>query len=208
MMAILPRSASMNAKAEKKERSHQSILASAARLVREKGISGAGVAEVMKGAALTVGGFYAHFASKDALVDETLRRSNKSLRESLFARLDGKPQADRADVILKRYLSAEHRDGGAPDCPMPAVLGEVGTTAPQHRAVLAEQVEVMVDGLAHRLPAGGIVPRRALAIGLLALMYGGLSLARALKGSDLSDEVLRACRALGVAAAGGKAERT
>jgi len=46
----------MNAKAEKKERSHRSILESAARLVREKGISGAGVAEVMKGAALTVGG--------------------------------------------------------------------------------------------------------------------------------------------------------
>src|SRR6266446_3192246 len=114
----------MNAKAEKKERSHQSILESAARLVREKGISGAGVAEVMKGAALTVGGFYAHFASKDALVDETLRRTGASLRERLFARLDAKAEAERPEVILKRYLSAEHRDGGAPDCPLPAVVGE------------------------------------------------------------------------------------
>jgi len=191
----------VNAKAEKKERSHESILESAARLVREKGISGAGVAEVMKGAALTVGGFYAHFASKDALVDATLRRTGAALRERLFARLDAKPEEERPEVILKRYLSAEHRDGGTPDCPLPAVVGEVGTTAPQHRTVLSEQVQALVDGLAQRLPAGGIVPRRALAIGLLALMYGGLSLSRAVKGTDLSDEVLRACRALGVAAA-------
>jgi len=132
-----------------------------------------------------------------------LRRTGASLRERLFARLDAKAEAERPEVILKRYLSAEHRDGGAPDCPLPAVVGEVGTTAPQHRTVLTEQVEALVGGLAQRLPGGGIVPRRALAIGIIALMYGGLSLARAVKGTELSDEVLRACRALGVAAAGG-----
>src|SRR5437588_502995 len=120
----------MNAKVERKERSHESILQSAARLVREKGISGAAVAEVMKGAALTVGGFYAHFSSKNELVDETLQRTGAMLRERLFARLDTKPEADRAEVILKRYLSAEHRDGGTPDCPLPAVVGEVGTLPP------------------------------------------------------------------------------
>jgi TetR/AcrR family transcriptional repressor of nem operon len=199
----------MNAKVEQKERSHESILQSAARLVRKKGISGAGVAEVMKGAALTVGGFYAHFSSKDELVDETLRRTSAGLRERLFARLDEKPEADRAEVILKRYLSADHRDGGPPGCPMPAVVSEVGTTAPQHRTMVAGEVQALLDGLAQRLPADGIVPRRLLAIGLIALMYGGLSLARAVKGTDLSDEVLRACRALGAAAArGGKGERS
>jgi TetR/AcrR family transcriptional repressor of nem operon len=199
----------MNAKAEQKERSHESILESAARLVREKGISGAGVADVMKGAALTVGGFYAHFSSKDELVDETLRRTSATLRDRLFARLDEKPEAERAEVVLKRYLSADHRDGGTPGCPMPAVVGEVGTTAPQHRTMVAGEVQALVDGLAQRLPADGIVPRRLLAIGLIALMYGGLSLARAVKGTELSDEVLRACRALGAAAArGGKGERS
>jgi TetR/AcrR family transcriptional regulator, transcriptional repressor for nem operon len=199
----------MNAKVEQKERSHESILQSAARLVREKGISGAAVADVMKGAALTVGGFYAHFASKDELVDETLRRTGATLRERLLDRLDARPEADRADSVLKRYLSAEHRDGGAPDCPFPAVVGEVGTTAPQHRAVVTQQVQALIDGLAERLPATAIVPRRALAIGLVALMYGGLSLARSVKGTELSDEVLRACRALGAAAAhGGKGGRS
>src|SRR5256886_16996506 len=114
----------MNAKVEQEERSHESILQSAARLVREKGISGAAVAEVMKGAALTVGGFYAHFSSKNELVDETLQRTGAMLRERLFARLDTKPEADRAEVSLNRYLPAEHRAGGAPACPLPRAAGE------------------------------------------------------------------------------------
>src|ERR1700730_729931 len=117
----------MNAKVEQKERSHESILQSAARLVREKGISGAGDADVMKGAALTVGGLYAHFSSKDELVDETLRRPSATgrAREPLFHRREGwdvdapdgngaplrhpcsrprakKPEAARAEVILER----------------------------------------------------------------------------------------------------------
>jgi TetR/AcrR family transcriptional repressor of nem operon len=78
--------------------------------VREKGISGARVADVMQGAALTVGGFYAHFGSKDELVGETLRRTKAKLRDSLFARLTEKPEGDRAEVVLKRYLSPAHRD--------------------------------------------------------------------------------------------------
>src|SRR3989442_15310321 len=127
----------MNAKVERKERSHESILQSAARLVREKGIAGASVADVMKGAALTVGGFYAHFSSKDELVNETLRRTGARLRAGLFDGVDEKPEAERAEVILKRYLSADHRDAATLGCPLPAVVGEVGTTAPQHRALVA-----------------------------------------------------------------------
>jgi TetR/AcrR family transcriptional repressor of nem operon len=193
----------MSAKLEQKERSHATILESAARLVREKGISGARVADVMKGAGLTVGGFYAHFGSKEDLVDEALRRTGTELRERLFSRLDEKPEADRAEVVLKRYLSAAHRDEQTLGCPLPAVVGEIGTTAGEHRAVLAEQVEALTTGLEDHLPKGRGTQRRALALGLVALMYGGLSLARALRGSDLSDEVIRACRALGAAAARG-----
>src|SRR5450432_993979 len=131
----------MTAKTEQKEHSHETILDSAARLLRERGIAGAKVADVMKGAGLTVGGFYAHFASKEALIDEALRRTGASMRSKLFARLDEKPQADRAVVLLKRYLSVGNRDQTTLGCPLPAVVGEVGTTAPEHGDVLAEQVE-------------------------------------------------------------------
>src|SRR5947199_3756287 len=100
----------MNAKVERKERSHETILDSAARLLREKGISGARVADVMKGAGLTVGGFYAHFGSKEELIDAVLRRTSAAMRARLFAGLDEKPAADRAEVVLKRYLSPCNRD--------------------------------------------------------------------------------------------------
>jgi TetR/AcrR family transcriptional repressor of nem operon len=189
----------MNAKVEQKERSHETILASAAQLLRDKGISGARVADVMKGAGLTVGGFYAHFASKAELIDEVMRRTGAELRASLFARLDEKPAADRAIVVLKRYLSAKQRDReNDSGCPLPAVVGEVGTTAPEHHLVLGEMLAALAAGMEAQLPpAPTVIPRRQLALGLVALMFGGLSLARALKGSELSDELLRACRALG-----------
>jgi TetR/AcrR family transcriptional repressor of nem operon len=193
----------VNAKVEKKERSHETILESAARLVRERGISGASVGEVMKGAGMTVGGFYAHFASKEDLIDEALRRTTGELIQRLFARIEEKPAADRAEVILKRYLSAAHRDEQTMGCPLPAVVGEIGTTAGQHGKVLAELVDALSVRLSEHLPKGKGAPVRTLALGLVALMVGGLSLARALRGTELSDEVIRACRQLGATAARG-----
>ena len=187
----------MNAKEEQKERSHETILESASRLLREKGIAGARVAEVMKGAGLTVGGFYAHFDSKEALIDDALRRTAAAMRRRLFLKLEDKPPADRAEVVLKRYLSAAHRDAATEGCPFPAVVGEVATTAQEHGSVLGEQIETLVGELETHLPPAGPLSRRHLALALVALMYGGLSMARALRRTELSDEVLRACRALG-----------
>jgi TetR/AcrR family transcriptional repressor of nem operon len=186
----------MGSKAEQKERTHATILGSAARLLRERGIAGASVADVMKAAGLTVGGFYAHFPSKEALVDDVLRRTALEMRQSLFAGLDARPEADRIDVILRRYLSAAHRDEVARGCPFPAVVGEVGTTAAAHRDALAGEIAAIADELGPHVEAGP-VPRRQMALALFALMYGGLSLARALRGTALSDEIIRACRAFG-----------
>ncbi len=192
-----------NVKLEQKERTRASIIESACKLVRERGIGGARVADVMSGVGLTVGGFYAHFSSKEALVDEALRRTAAAMRARLFDRIDEKPAAARAEVVLKRYLSAAHRDDPANGCPLPAVVGEVSTSTPEHREVLAEQLEALAEQLSSTIPKGGggrsekgTSPRHV-ALGMIALMYGGISLARALKGTELSDEVLRACRAFG-----------
>src|SRR5688572_2864882 len=116
-------------KAEQKQRTHETILESAARLLRERGISGARVADVMQGAGLTVGGFYAHFRSKEDLIEEAMRRTAEELRARLFDRIEEKPTAARAEVILKRYLSRAHRDEETLSCPFPAVVGEVATRA-------------------------------------------------------------------------------
>jgi TetR/AcrR family transcriptional repressor of nem operon len=187
----------MNLRTGQKQQSHESILESAACLLREKGVAGASVAGVMERAGLTVGGFYAHFASKDELVDEALQRTAAELRARLFAGLD----APAIEAVLGRYLSQAHRDSAALGCPFPAVAGEIGSTAPQHGAVLAGELEALTSSLAAHLPGDGIVSRRMLALGLVALMVGGLTLSRAVRGTALSDEVLRACRALGAKAA-------
>lgn len=188
----------LTAKARQKGRTHEAILESAARLLREKGIAGAGVADVMKGAGLTVGGFYAHFDSKEDLIEETLRRTSEEVRQRLFDRLEDKPAEKRSEVVLKRYLSADHRDEFTQGCAFPAVVGEIGSTAGEYREVLREQIAALASALEGLLPANSEPPRRYLAIGLVALVYGGLSLSRALRGTPLSDDVLRACRALGV----------
>lgn len=187
----------MNAKLEQKQRTHASILASACRLLRERGIGGARVADVMGGAGLTVGGFYAHFDSKESLVDEAIRQTSAFMRAKLFERIDEKPAAARAEVVLKRYLSPAHRDDPATGCPLPAIVGEVATSTPEHRTVLAEELVAFADELAKHLGAAHEGSKRATALALIALMYGGISLARAVRGTDLSDEILRACRAFG-----------
>jgi TetR/AcrR family transcriptional repressor of nem operon len=193
----------MGLKSDQKEQTHRAILESASKVFRKRGIGGASVADVMAGARLTVGGFYAHFDSKAALVDETLRQMGQRLRATLFDRIDEKPAADRAIVVLKRYLSAPHRDLKTEGCPFPAVVGEIGTTAPEHRDALKGEVEALIAGLTQQLPAPtpysalAALPRRHVAIALIAMMYGGMSLARALRGLELSDEVIKACQAVG-----------
>src|SRR3954462_13916462 len=111
----------LGGKAEQKQRSHATILESPSRLLRERGIAGASVSDVMKGAGLTVGGFYAHFASKEALVDAVLRRAAREMRERLFVGLADKSPSERFETVVRRYLSRTHRDQPETGCPLPAV---------------------------------------------------------------------------------------
>lgn len=187
----------MSGKTEQKQRSRETILLSASRLLRQRGIAGARVADVMKGAGLTVGGFYAHFASKESLMDETIRRTGRETRARLFARLDQRNRATHAVVVLKRYLSPAHRDELERGCALPAIAGAIATAEPGHRDVLAEQIDGLSGELQTHLPGRTRARARHLALALVALMVGGLTLARALRGTALSDEILRACREAG-----------
>jgi len=149
----------MSAKADQKERTHEEILASAARLLRSRGIAGANVAEVMRGAGLTVGGFYAHFASKEALVDASLRRTFDELRAKLVAGLEGASAVDRLESAMKRYLSRTHRDDLDGGCPMPAVTSEIATAHPVHSTTVAYELEALVRDVGAPNGAGGLSGR-------------------------------------------------
>jgi TetR/AcrR family transcriptional repressor of nem operon len=181
----------VTARTEHKERTRHDILASAGRLLREKGIDGASVAEVMKGAGLTVGGFYAHFASKEDLVDASLRQSMRQMWSEMFAAAGELRGAEIVAFLVRRYLSRAHRDHPAEGCPLPAVVGETAQAGPVVRDALADELVRHAEALGERI---GGERRRHRALALVALMYGGLGLARALAGTPLSDEILKACR--------------
>ena len=182
----------MNVRSDQKERTRGDILASASRLLRERGIGGASVAEVMKGAGLTVGGFYAHFASKDELVDASLRHAMRQMWDQLLPTVGSARGAEAVAAIVRRYLSRSHRDHPAEGCPLPAVVGDAAQASPMIRDALADELGRHADTLGALLHGER---RRHQALALVALMYGGLGLARALAGTPLSDEILEACRA-------------
>lgn len=185
----------MSAKSEQKERTRAAVLASAARLLREAGVAGASVANVMKGIGLTVGGFYAHFDSKDALVAAVLSQAFREQRAAMLRDLEGLETKEAVQRVLQRYLSASHRDHPEHGCVMPAVVSEITREGEASRRVLGEEIDGMARAIATATGAS-----RGLSLGLVALMFGGLSLSRALAGSPLSDQVLKAARELGYAA--------
>ena len=180
--------------ATKKDDSRRRILNSAGSLLRERGISGTSVAEVMGGAGMTVGGFYAHFSSKEALVAETLRDALRQSRACLAAAAGRKSGAERVKAMSRAYLSRTHRDSPETGCPLPATAGEAARADAAVRAVLAGELDVMAAGLAQQLAEAGAPASRSEALALASTMVGGLTLARAVKGMPLSDEILKACR--------------
>lgn len=173
---------------EKKVRTRGRILDAATAALIRRGPREPSVGEVMGAAGLTVGGFYGHFESKEALMLEAFGQL-LARRRQLLRQLDGSLGAEARRVLTAAfYLSRKHRDAGTDACPLPSALSEMGRLPEPFRAVLTEHVELMVAEL-----AGG--PEEAdQVLADLALMIGGLSLARALGDGELSDRVLRAAK--------------
>jgi len=100
----------------------EKILDVAGTLFRERGFDGIGVADIMKRAGLTHGGFYGHFASKDDLAAEITERI--LTREGWLERLTGTSNPSIAEVIRK-YLSTRHRDDAGRGCLFAALGSDV-----------------------------------------------------------------------------------
>jgi len=173
---------------EKKVRTRGRILDAATAALIRRGPREPSVGEVMGAAGLTVGGFYGHFESKEALMLEAFGQL-LARRRQLLRQLDDSLGAEERRVLRAAfYLSRKHRDAGTDACPLPSALSEMGRLPEPFRAVLTEHVELMVAELA------GSPEEDDQVLADLALMIGGLSLARALGDGELSDRVLRAAK--------------
>ena len=184
----------MNQKLEQKQKSHEAILASAMALLRERGIKASSVADVMKGADLTVGGFYGHFASKEQLFVATIQRAAQGAWGRLLSAAKGATPRARALSVVGRYLSRSHRDNADTGCLLPNVAAEVAREGEPFRGALALEIEHFIRSFAELLEPGA--ERREQAVGMIALMYGALSLSRAMRDTPLSDEFLRSAKRL------------
>jgi TetR/AcrR family transcriptional regulator, transcriptional repressor for nem operon len=166
------------------------ILEAAGRLFRAKGFEAVTVAEVMRAAGLTHGGFYGHFGSKDDLIAQTLA----------YALLAGEDrQRSRAEVDLARYaagyLSPRHRDDLAGGCPTVGLGAETIRQSPEARAAMTAGLRRRIELLSEGAPGASAAEKRRVAIGSWAAMVGAVILARLSDDPRLSDEVLEQTRA-------------
>jgi TetR/AcrR family transcriptional repressor of nem operon len=174
--------------AENRER----ILDAAAARFRERGFDGIGVADLMKDAGLTHGGFYGHFASKEDLMAQAAARALANAGAGWQALADAAPD-EALGRIVRGYLSAAHRDHPERGCAIAALGAEAARQGPAVRAAVTEGVRANVELLAGLMPGRGAARRRERAWAAYAALVGGMVLARAV-GDDaaLSKEVLDA----------------
>ena len=189
---------------EHKQETHARIVRKASVRLREKGAHGIGVADLMKEAGLTHGGFYAHFDSRDALVIEAFAYAmDRSLEH--WRGLTGETAPEkRLATIIDAYLAPTHRDDPGHGCAITSLGAEIARESPKTRKAFAVKVEQLIDLIADQIRD---VPRKAArkqATALLATMMGTLVLSRIAGSGEFSDEVLQAGReaALARAAAG------
>ncbi|MEZ4329164.1 MAG: TetR/AcrR family transcriptional regulator [Polyangiales bacterium] len=183
-----------------KDETRAAIVAAAAELFRERGFGSTSVADVMARAGRTVGGFYAHFASKEELLTAVLDASFGSLERTLLRGLERTDGAEFVQMVTRRYLSPAHRDNPAHGCPLPALALEVARLGTAPQAALEEYLKQVTGLLAERSPqTRSGLSEAQLALGLTALSVGGLLLARSVADPQLSNEILQACTRLAAA---------
>lgn len=180
---------------EHKLETHARIVKRASVRLREKGAHGVGVADLMKDAGLTHGGFYAHFDSREALVIEAFAYAMDRSTERWRKLAEQTPPDKRLAAIVESYLTKVHRDDPGHGCAVPALGAEIARESPKTRKAFAAKLEQMIDMLAEQIPD---LPRKAArkqAMATVATMMGTLVLSRIAGNGEFSDEILAAGRA-------------
>jgi TetR/AcrR family transcriptional regulator, transcriptional repressor for nem operon len=179
---------------EHKLETHARIVRKASVRLREKGAHGIGVADLMKDAGLTHGGFYAHFASREALVIEAFTHAMDRSTERWRKLAEQVPPEKRLARVVNSYLTTIHRDDPGSGCAIPALGAEIARESARTRKVFAGKLEQMIDVLSEQIHG---VPRktaRKQAMSTIATMIGTLVMARVAGTGDFSDEILSAGR--------------
>ena len=170
---------------------HERIIDVATRLFRERGIDGIGVADLMKAAGLTHGGFYGHFKSKEDLVAQACARAVSRMRQNWTNVID-QATGDPLEALAATYLTPKHRDGTGRGCPMAALGSEIARQGPPVRRAFTDELRPFLDYLSRIVQGNSNNLRRQKALATYAGLVGALIVSRAVDDPDLSNEILSA----------------
>ena len=183
----------MRVSRQKAAESRERIIDAAGVLFREKGFDGIGVADIMKAAELTHGGFYGHFASKDDLVAQASQRAMARAAMNWTNVTASAPKNPYA-ALLEHYLSPRHRDDPGHGCAFAALSGEAARCGNPVRSAFARGLEPLIEIIAKAVPGRSKSGRRRKAVAAVAELVGALMLARAVDDPALSNEILDAAK--------------
>lgn len=190
---------------EAKAESHRTIVAKASKMFRERGIEHTSVADVMKAARMTHGGFYKHFASKEDMLAAAITMAFDEIIAKISAGGEGTKSA--IDAFIAMYLSSDHVEHPGLGCPLPALGTEASRLGGVAGDASADGIARVIDALAAQMP-GPKETARARAQHLLATLAGAVVIARAAGKTEVGREVLEACRSQLEPRLGGRKTRT
>jgi TetR/AcrR family transcriptional regulator, transcriptional repressor for nem operon len=183
----------MRFSADHAQKTRDRIVKHASAQFRERGPNGLSIADLMRSAGLTHGGFYAHFPSREALVKETLSFAMEQMIIR-WTEFGAKAPTEAFATLVGSYLSEHHRDNPAEGCALPSFGADIGRFSSETRKLFSEKLVDMIRQLSHQIedePADAAHQRATFAI---ASLVGTIVLARAAGDKGLSDRILRAGR--------------
>jgi AcrR family transcriptional regulator len=175
-----------------KEATHERIVGAAARAIRRSGYDGTSVADIMKEAGLTHGGFYAHFASREAMLAEAADQAGAEAVATTTRVAASGPPEQALRRMIGSYLSKEHALNIELGCPVAALGSEMPRQAPEVRRASTRRIKEMIDVVARQMPDWGQPAAHERALVTVSAMVGALMLSRAVDDPRLSDALLQA----------------
>ena len=176
----------------RKVATHERIVETAARAIRRSGYNGSGVAEIMKEAGLTHGGFYAHFESREGMLAEAADRAGAEAVAVLARVAAEAPPKKALEAMLRAYLSREHVEGVETGCPVAALGSEMPRQPSKVRRAATRRIKEMIDLVARESPDWGRPGAHEQALVTVSTALGALVLARAVDDPQLSKAVREA----------------
>lgn len=178
---------------EHKEIVNKRLRQNASKQLRTRGVAGVSVKSVMASEGMTVGGFYAHFDSKQALLIEALKSAFKDSERLFSRRPDECDDKNWLKTALHQYLSEFHRDHIDRSCPISSLMGDIAREDESVKQVFQEGLEHIITLYAKRLAEDNQNETEPLAMALVSMLAGGIQLSRSVADPDYSRQILRSC---------------